>query len=51
MALWKDPSVKEPSTGLSDAAPAAETGLRSVDRPAPTADAAAENVNPATNSP
>jgi cytoskeletal protein CcmA (bactofilin family) len=35
MALWKDPSVKEPSTGLSDAAPAAETGLRSVDRPAP----------------
>jgi cytoskeletal protein CcmA (bactofilin family) len=35
MALWKDPSVKEHSTGLGEASPAAtEPALRSVDRPA-----------------
>ncbi len=35
MALWKDPSVKESTTGLSEAAPAADVGLRAIDRPAP----------------
>ena len=37
MALWKDPSVKEPSTGMADlAAPSVEPVVRAVERPAPS---------------
>ena len=35
MALWKDPSVKEPSTGLAEPAAAAEPAVRHVERPMP----------------
>jgi cytoskeletal protein CcmA (bactofilin family) len=35
MALWKDPSVKEPSTGLAEPAAAAEPTVRHVERPMP----------------
>jgi cytoskeletal protein CcmA (bactofilin family) len=35
MALWKDPSVKEPFTGMADlAAPSVEPVVRAVERPA-----------------
>ena len=37
MALWKDPSVKEPSTGMADqASPSVEPVVRAVERPAPS---------------
>jgi cytoskeletal protein CcmA (bactofilin family) len=37
MALWKDPSVKEPYTGMADpVTPAVEPVVRGVERPAPS---------------